>query len=187
MDNPETLWTSDTQDSGRIHTQKKTKKNPKTQYRKLKRWTTRILSTTGDASYHIIKSLQQNKSYVKQIDDSVCTINVIVTDSVTKSRLQFSILNYPHFDSNIPTAPVYGAYTSQLKRYARACSLYSDFSQRHHHTSSKLFKDFSHLAEMYHLRTDDERVVVTIRFWFKVDNCFSIMAYDGLVYYLLFR
>ena len=29
-------------------------------------------------------------------------------------------------------------------------------------------------------------MVLAIRFWFKVDYCFIIMIYDGLVYYLIF-
>jgi len=28
-------------------------------------------------------------------------------------------------------------------------------------------------------------MALAIRFWFKVDNCFPIMSYDGLVYYIL--
>ena len=33
--------------------------------------------------------------------------------------------------SNIPSAPAYGVYASQLIRYARCCSIYSDFLLRH--------------------------------------------------------
>ena len=33
--------------------------------------------------------------------------------------------------SNIPLAPAYGVYASQLVRYARCCSSYSDFFIRH--------------------------------------------------------
>ena len=60
---------------------------------------------------------------------------------------RFAILNFPHLDSNIPTASAYGVYISrsslqfvceytkdsgygvyisQLIPYARACSLYAD-------------------------------------------------------------
>jgi hypothetical protein len=35
--------------------------------------------------------------------------------------------------SNIPASPAYGVYISQLIRYARACSNYSDFLKRHLH------------------------------------------------------
>ena len=39
----------------------------------------------------------------------------------------FHILNFPFMSSNIPSAPAYGVYVSQLIRYARCCSNYSDF------------------------------------------------------------
>ena len=33
----------------------------------------------------------------------------------------FPIVNFPFLSSNIPSAPAYGVYVSQLIRYARAC------------------------------------------------------------------
>ena len=39
----------------------------------------------------------------------------------------FHIVNFPFMSSNIPSAPAYGVYASQLVRYARCCSSYSDF------------------------------------------------------------
>ena len=43
----------------------------------------------------------------------------------------FHIVNFPFLSSNIPSAPSYGVYASQLIRYARCCSNYSDFLLRH--------------------------------------------------------
>ena len=43
----------------------------------------------------------------------------------------FHTVNFPFMPSNIPSAPAYGVYTSQLLRYARCCSNYSDFLLRH--------------------------------------------------------
>ena len=43
----------------------------------------------------------------------------------------FHIVNFPFMSSNIPSAPTYGVYASQLIRYARCCSSYSDFLIRH--------------------------------------------------------
>ena len=43
----------------------------------------------------------------------------------------FHIVNFPFMSSNIPSAPVYGVYASQLIRYARCCPNYSDFLSRH--------------------------------------------------------
>ena len=42
----------------------------------------------------------------------------------------FPIVNFPFLSSNIPSAPAYGVYVSQLIRYARACSNYQDFMER---------------------------------------------------------
>ena len=41
------------------------------------------------------------------------------------------IVNFPFMSSNIPSAPTYGVYASQLLCYARCCSNYSDFLIRH--------------------------------------------------------
>ena len=43
----------------------------------------------------------------------------------------FHIVSFPFMSSNIPSAPAYGVYASQLIRYARCCSNYSDFLSRH--------------------------------------------------------
>ena len=43
----------------------------------------------------------------------------------------FHIVNFPFMSSNIPSAPAYGVYASQLVRNARCCSNYSDFLIRH--------------------------------------------------------
>ena len=43
----------------------------------------------------------------------------------------FHIVKFPIMSSNIPSAPVYVVYASQLIRYVRCCSNYSDFLSRH--------------------------------------------------------
>ena len=40
------------------------------------------------------------------------------------------IVNFPFICSNIPAAPAYGIYISQMIRYSRACSSYQDFLDR---------------------------------------------------------
>ena len=50
----------------------------------------------------------------------------------------FKIINFPNMCSNIPTSPAYGVYISQLIRYAKASSNYSDFLKRHLHLSNRL-------------------------------------------------
>ena len=43
--------------------------------------------------------------------------------------VNFPIVNFPFLSSNIPSAPAYGVYVSQLIRYARTCSNYQDFME----------------------------------------------------------
>ena len=42
----------------------------------------------------------------------------------------FPIVNFPFICSNIPAAPAYGVYISQMIRYYRACCSYQDFLDR---------------------------------------------------------
>ena len=55
-----------------------------------------------------------------------------------RDDFNFTIINFPNLDSNIPLSPAYGVYISQLIRYARACSTYDDFLKRHKHLCCKL-------------------------------------------------
>ena len=50
----------------------------------------------------------------------------------------FKIINFLNMCSNIPAFPAYGVYISQLFRYARASSHYSDFLKRHIHLRNRL-------------------------------------------------
>ena len=40
------------------------------------------------------------------------------------------IVNFPFICNNIPAAPAYGVYISQMIRYSKACSSYQDFLDR---------------------------------------------------------
>jgi hypothetical protein len=44
-----------------------------------------------------------------------------------RNDFTFPIVNVPFISSNIPASPAYGAYISQIIRYARPCAQYSDF------------------------------------------------------------
>ena len=50
----------------------------------------------------------------------------------------FRMINFPNMCSNIPAFLAYGVYISQLIRYARASSNYSDFLNRHLHLRNRL-------------------------------------------------
>ena len=47
-----------------------------------------------------------------------------------RDDFNFPIINFPFLSSKIPSAPSYGVNISQLIRYARACSHYTDFIYR---------------------------------------------------------
>jgi hypothetical protein len=47
-----------------------------------------------------------------------------------RDDFNFPIVNFPFICSNIPTAPAYGVYISQLIQYSRACGSYQDFLDR---------------------------------------------------------
>ena len=47
-----------------------------------------------------------------------------------RDDFNFPIVNFPFICSNIPVAPAYGVYISQLIRYSRACGYYQDFLDR---------------------------------------------------------
>ena len=47
-----------------------------------------------------------------------------------RDDFNFPIVNFPFLSRNIPSAPAYGVYVSQLIRYARVCSNYQDFMER---------------------------------------------------------
>ena len=46
-----------------------------------------------------------------------------------RDDFNFPIVNFLFLISNIPSAPAYGVYVSQLIRYARTCSNYQDFME----------------------------------------------------------
>ena len=55
-----------------------------------------------------------------------------------RDNFNLKIINFPIMCSNIPASPAYGVYISQLIRYARVSSNYSDFLKRHLHLRNRL-------------------------------------------------
>jgi hypothetical protein len=58
--------------------------------------------------------------------------------SAKRDDLNFKIINFPNMCSNIPASPAYGVYISQLIRYARVSSNYSDFLKCHLYLRNRL-------------------------------------------------
>ena len=46
----------------------------------------------------------------------------------TVDGVDLDIVNFPDFSGNIPIAPAYGTYISQLVRYSQNCRNYDNFS-----------------------------------------------------------
>ena len=57
-----------------------------------------------------------------------------------RDDFDFTIVNFPHLSSNIPSSPAHGVYISQLIRYSRACSHYNDFLARAKVLTQKLLR-----------------------------------------------
>jgi hypothetical protein len=58
------------------------------------------------------------------------------------------IVNFPCICSNIPAAPAYGVYISQLIRDSRACGSYQDFLDRGLLLTRKLLNQGFHLVKL---------------------------------------
>ena len=64
----------------------------------------------------------------------------------------FHIVNFPFMSSNIPSAPAYGVYASQLIRYACRCSNYSDLLLCHRALVTRLLSQgykVNHLSNTF--------------------------------------
>ena len=55
-----------------------------------------------------------------------------------RDDFNLKIINFPNMCSNILASPVNGVFISQLIRYARASSNYSDFLKRHLYLKNRL-------------------------------------------------
>ena len=82
------------------------------------------ISSTFETKYVYLRSLGDEFHYLFKIYDK-------------RDDFNFKIINFPNMCSNIPASPAYGVYISQLIRYARASSNYSDFLKRHLHLRNR--------------------------------------------------
>ena len=55
-----------------------------------------------------------------------------------RDDFSFPIVNFPFLDGDVPLAPSYGVYISQLVRYARVCCDVFDFNERNLYITGKL-------------------------------------------------
>ena len=75
-----------------------------------------------------IKETAETAASSSYLDCYLYIDNGMFTTRLYDKRDDFNFpINFPFLSSNIPSAPAYGVYVSQLIRYARACSNYQDF------------------------------------------------------------
>lgn len=93
------------------------------------------------------KELKLNKannsdSYAAFLDLDLSISNGVISTKIYDKRddFDFNIVNFPHLDGDVPRAPSYGVYISQLIRFARACSSIEDFNIRNRSLTEKLLK-----------------------------------------------
>ena len=93
---------------------------------------------------YFILIFQTSFTFLKH-SDMICAINGFDDSGQLSTKIydkrddfNFKIINFPNMCSNIPASPAYGVYISQLIRYARASSNYSDFLKRHLHLRNRL-------------------------------------------------
>ena len=70
-------------------------------------------------------------SYLDQLFIRDKSSNITTKLDDKRDAFGFHNVNFPFMSNNIPSTPAYGVYASQLIRYARCCSNYSDFLLRH--------------------------------------------------------
>ena len=90
----------------------------------------------------VLKKTTESLAVVSYLDISITIGNNKFWTSVFDKRdsFNFHIVNFPFLNSNIPTAPAYGVYISQLVRIGRICDEYSKFAGRNYAITSRLVK-----------------------------------------------
>ena len=106
------------------------------------------LLVRSDISWRNGPYCAQNKIFCRflKIFFTLVLFNPLISGSlITKiydkrDDFDFPIVNFPFLDGDIPLAPSYGIYISQLVRFCRICTKVSDFNERNLHLTEKLLK-----------------------------------------------
>ena len=72
-----------------------------------------------------------------------------LSTKIYDKRDDFNIINYPYLSRNIPSSPANGVHISQLIRYARASTNYTDILERHKYLQNRLLNQ---MYEEMHLK-----------------------------------
>ena len=90
----------------------------------------------------------QNSNHTPFLDLDISIENNMIKNKIYDKRddFDFPIVNFPFLDGDVPIAPSYGVYISQLVRFARISSSVSDFNERNLFITEKLL----HQGYRYH-------------------------------------
>ena len=91
--------------------------------------------------------LQLNKANRSETEARFLDLHLSISNGFVSSKIydkrddfDFDIVNFPFLDRDIPRAPSYGIYISQLIRFARVSGHVLDFNNRNRFLTAKLFK-----------------------------------------------
>ena len=91
--------------------------------------------------------LQLNKANSSDTEAPFFDLGLSITNDIVISRVydkrddfNFEIVNFPFLDGDVPRAPSFGVYISQLIRFARVCSNVDDFNGGYLFLTAKLLK-----------------------------------------------
>ena len=87
-----------------------------------------------------LKKTTECQTTLSYLDVLITIENGKYTTAVYDKRdsFNFSIVNFPHLSSNIPSGPAYGVYISQLLRIGRICGGFTQFKERHYKLTQRL-------------------------------------------------
>ena len=98
------------------------------------------------------------------INFKICNGKVDTKIYDKRDDFSFPIVNYPFLDGDVPLAPSYGVYISQLVRFARVCNNIGDFNERNLFISEKLL----HQGFRYH-----KLVKTFTKFYYRYKDLFN--------------
>ena len=89
----------------------------------------------------VVSETSESRNVVSYLNLLIHISNGDLVCSIFDKRdaFDFDIVNFPNLSGNIPTAPAYFTYISQLIRYSRSCHNYDNFSSRHSMLAERLF------------------------------------------------
>ena len=91
--------------------------------------------------------LQLNKANASDTEAAFLDLNLSIHNDIVSTKIydkrgdfNFDIVNFPFLDGDVPQRPSYGVYISQLIRFARASSHFTDFNNRNKFLTAILLK-----------------------------------------------